>query len=329
MAKAKDAGDMQSFMADEIGFSMIYVPGGFTFPTGMEDKGTAKVGKAYWIGETEVTYELWFWVKTWAEQSGYTFAGIYHGQEGSHEQKQGLSPTAMYMDNPVTDVSWRDAMIWTNALTEWYNYKHKNDKTYTPLKCVYYKDKNFTKPIKAADSNSGTSAAKGTSNGTEDGPYVKANATGFRLPSNNEWELAARYHGRSDNCGARSCVKVNEYFWTPGNYASGADDNYKNVSATNAVAWHYNTYRTHDVKKLKPNWLGLYDMSGNVAEWCFDWDPCVLSDGTVITNCSQRVYRGGSWSSDNLTIAFQTIIDSFGTNFGEDNVGFRLARTAD
>ena len=79
------AGDMETYTADGVSFKMAYVPGGITFPTGTDDLGTpATVANAYWIGETEVTYELWNKVYTWAitdawrqrRSKSYTFANV-------------------------------------------------------------------------------------------------------------------------------------------------------------------------------------------------------------------------------------------------------------
>ncbi len=81
------AGDTETYTADGVSFVMAYVPGGKTFPTGLtDDDGTTEtVENAYWIGETEVTYELWHKVYTWAKDVArganmYTFANM--GREG-------------------------------------------------------------------------------------------------------------------------------------------------------------------------------------------------------------------------------------------------------
>ncbi len=76
----------ETFTADGVSFNMIYVPGK-SFPTGTDDLGTATVASAYWIGETQVTYELWNKVYTWAIANGYTFANSGHmgGGTGIHQ----------------------------------------------------------------------------------------------------------------------------------------------------------------------------------------------------------------------------------------------------
>ncbi|MEI6092532.1 MAG: SUMF1/EgtB/PvdO family nonheme iron enzyme [bacterium] len=298
----KKAGDKITFKANEVIFNMIYVPGKQTFPIGVDDKKKATVDKSYLIGETEVTYELWYKIRVWAEQHGYSFA--YKGKEGS-AGKPGSALT-VYKNNPVTGISWRDTIIWSNALTEWFNSINK-----TKYTCVYYEDSNFKKPIRHVNRNNSISIQKGS----QDDPYENLNANGFRLLKSNEWELAARYKDGKD--------------WTPGNYISGTDIEFLNdflyingsfVSETilnDTVAWYKNE-QTSDVKKLQANKLGVYDMSGNVWEWCFDKYP-----DTIHLN---RIMRGGScfYYVLGLRVGHVYWNAPYGASY---DLGFRLAMT--
>lgn len=103
----------------------------------------------------------------------------------------------------------------------------------------------------------------------------------FCLPTEAQWEYAAR---------GGKCSKGYKY--------AGSND-------LGSVAWYYGNSNgeTHDVKQKQPNELGLYDMSGNVNEWCNDWSdvnyyansPEHNPQGSGLGNC--RVFRGGCWAS--------------------------------
>lgn len=99
----------------------------------------------------------------------------------------------------------------------------------------------------------------------------------FRLPTKAEWEFAAR--------GVKSKGYEN----------SGSND-------IDAVAWYESNSnsKTHEVGTKAPNELGLYDMSGNVREWCQDWygshSSSAQTNPTGPTSGSNRVNRGGCWN---------------------------------
>ncbi len=149
---------------------------------------------------------------------------------------------------------------------------------------------------------------------------------GYRLPGSYEWEYAARYRG-SDTTNVVTGIINGINFdtmatkWTRGDSPSGAVANSGNVSATGAVAWYWdncgNPRHLHEVKGKRVNHLGLYDMSGNVWEWCFSKTEHVGTD---------RIGRSGGWYSpvDVLEVGYSGIGNS--TN-GSAGAGFRLCRS--
>ncbi len=334
-------GGMKTYTADGVSFKMAYVPGGVTFPTGTDDLGTpATVANAYWIGETEVTYELWQKVYSWATTDAgggkradggdlYTFANVgIEGSTGSGSIQQ-----------PVTTINWRDSMVWCNALTEWYNVQKG-----TSCQCVYCTDSGYTLPLRVAtDSITITwESGAGPHDGTQDDPFVNQNSKGFRLLTSNEWELAARWRDNSTNTVSGY---TNPYF-TKGNSASCAYTYYDDATDTNPAngvvdgkdandllsvyAWYFDgdSWEPTGVtgtavvksKTSGANSLGLYDMSGNVLEWCFDWYPGWEG--------SFRVLRGGSWSSYASALRVG-LMNDFNPYYEDINLGFRFARSAD
>jgi formylglycine-generating enzyme required for sulfatase activity len=313
LVKIRPAGDQTTYTGDGITFKMAYVPGGHTVPTETTDSGTATVTAAYEIGETEVTYELWYTVRSWAEGNGYSFPGNL-GREGSSAGSENTAPGTNKLE-PVTMVTWFDAVVWLNALTEWVNAK-----TGSSLTPVYYYENTYTNVAK--DSTPTLSFVKENVSHSYASAWAKPGATGFRLPSSNEWELAARWRNDSTNTVS---IYTSPYF-TKGDSASGATASYSNTTATGAVAWHNansnevtGTKKTQAVKGKTANALGLYDMSGNVYEWCDDWHPSYIG--------SYRIMRGGSWDHNALGLQVGYVDYDFPVN-RDSRFGFRPARTA-
>ena len=232
-ARAKE----KKFTIDGVEFKMIRVEGG-SFMMGSPDDATIYDDEKpqhrvtlsdYYIGETQVTQELW------AAVMGNNPA-YFKGN-----------------NNPVECVSWDNCQEFIRKL---------NEKT----------------------------------------------GKAFRLPTEAEWEFAAR--------GGKKC-KGYKY--------AGSD-------TINEVAWYNDNSNasTHPVKLKKPNELDIYDMSGNVWEWCQDWfdsnyyenSPDATPQGPV--SGSDRVLRGGSWIN-NATYGRTAYRSSNSPGNRNNNLGFRLA----
>lgn len=227
------------------------------------------------INKYETTYELWYAVRIWAEQNGYKFQNP--GQEGS-SGRRGRAPTSENHFQPVTMISWHDVIIWCNALSE------MNGKApcYTYNKIIL-RDSTDTAVCDLAECD--------------------WESNGYRLPTEAEWEYAAR---------------ITKSGYQNGNLASGQidqDGNDDSSVAESDVAWNdSNTNVTKTVGTAgtpfsanaaagtgNANGAGLYDMSGNILEACWDWkadyeDVTPGSRSTGAEYGSERIYRGGSWS---------------------------------
>ncbi len=202
---------------------------------------------------------------------------------------------------------------WMDPASKYY-YQSGNDNFYKKLGAALYDPKHPVVGISWHD------AKKYCEWLSQKGPWQ------YRLPTEAEWEAAAR--------GGRSRLK---YSWgegapQPGKGGNIADESLKEVLPNLSMIWRaYNdTYiYTAPVGKFGANGFGLYDMTGNVWEWCSDWfganeyekrdgnNPMGPSNGT------EKVIRGGSWSDtpDKLRLSYRRGVPP---TFRSNNLGFRI-----
>lgn len=288
------AGEIKSIGVSDINFNMRLAPALF-FPFSLDDEINNSIANSFWISETVVNYKLWYIVKQWGNENDYVFAN--KGKEGSHGII-GEIPTEN-KNYPVVGMNWKDIIIWINAFNEMVG-----------LDPVYYYDNKILK--------------NSTLNNDIFNDIVVIDNNNFRLPYELEWELAARYIGKNkplQETLKNQAIEINGYWWTPGNYASGAYFDFENTENNDNVnvAW-YDSNSDNEIKEvalLRKNQLGLYDMSGNVHEYCFD---------IYNNNNTRRVIRGGAYDSNDRFIRlarrnYSTVNGIF------SNRGFRLVKT--
>lgn len=232
---------------------------------------------SFYMDRCEVTKALWDDVRDWSKNNGYAFDNAGLGKADNH---------------PVHSVSWYDCAKWCNARSE-----------KEGLKPVYYTDKDLS----------------GIYRKGQTAPFVDASADGYRLPTSEEW----RYAARGGVVGKRfPWSDADTIMHSRANYRK--KDNRDEYDKSETMDYHPkyddgirpHTNPVGDIEAGR-NGYGLYDMAGNVWEWCFDW----VNEGT------HRAIRSGCWRNGAgcCRVGCQD-----GRNFphaAADVIGFRTVRS--
>lgn len=281
--------------------------------------------KPYTIGKFEVTQEL--------------YKAVLEGNEKCIQvpNKFRAFPAQSEIQElrPVEQITWYDAVFFCNELTKQTMGSEHCVYTITDIKRTekpgFHEPGSFEFVCFTAD---GISVEEYTGKGSKELQYEESeigyifsakvtadyNKKGWRLPTEIEWEYAAR--------GANATTEDFAKVWSGTDY-SGVDEKLPaDDDSLNEYAWYAanSDGRTHEVGLKKPNSLGLYDMSGNVWEWCSELYVHDGFDDSLVRNGTEHPVRGGGFSHNARLCSVARRRDSV-PEAKPCSCGIRLART--
>jgi sulfatase modifying factor 1 len=203
------------------------------------------------------------------------------------------------LNHPVQMVDWHDCVKWCNARSQ-----------QAGLTPAYYTDAGLTQVY----------------NNGEVTPYVNWGAKGYRLPTEAEWEKAARggLSGQRFPWGNTISESQANYYGDTNDLNYDLGPNGYNTTFTNGA-----TPYTSPMGYFAANGYGLYDMAGNVFEWCWDWYGTPYAGGSDPrgpASGSFRMLRGGSWDLNASYARCAYRFYDLPSDGNEDYVGFRCVR---